>query len=73
MRKNDLPKGCCNVAHQEITQIQRFIGDGGDMPTEKVLPGSLYYKVTDANTIVEKYIFSSVPGIRKKLRKIEGD
>ena len=45
------------MAHQEITQIQRFIGDGSDMPTEKVLPGSLYYKVTDANAIVEKYIF----------------
>lgn len=27
------------------------------MPTAGVLPGSRYYKVTDASTLVEKYMF----------------
>ena len=45
------------MAHEEITQIQRFIGDGSDMPTTGVLPGSIYYKVTDASTLIENYMF----------------
>ena len=45
------------MAHEEITQIQRFIGDGSDMPTTGVLPGSIYYKIVDEITVIEKYIF----------------
>lgn len=45
------------MATEEITQTQRFIGDGSDMPTDGVLAGSIYYKVTDASTLIEKYLF----------------
>ncbi len=43
------------MAHEEITQIQRFIGNGSNLPTD-ALPGSIYYKVNDQNKI-EKLMF----------------
>lgn len=44
------------MAHEEIAQIQRFIGDGDEMPTS-ALPGSIYYKVADGITVIEMYRF----------------
>ena len=44
------------MAHEEISQIQRFIGDGSDKPTG-VLPGSIYYEVSDSETLIVTYLF----------------
>jgi len=51
------------MAHIEITQIQRFIGDGSDKPTTGVPPGSIYYETGDSIT---KYRFDGTSWVSEE-------